>query len=59
MEIAFKVEQKAFLTTFKGLQIAKNCLRSESAPLKKRSLVTCSFLLLHLKTRFSSLPVDV
>ena len=58
MEIAFKVEQKAFLTTFKGLQIAKNCLRSESAPLKKRSLVTCS-LLLHLKTRLSSLPVDV
>ena len=30
---AFKVKQKAFFIIFKGLSIAKNCLRPESAPL--------------------------
>ena len=29
----FKVKQKAFFIIFKGLSVAKNCLRPESAPL--------------------------
>ena len=32
---AFKTKYKAFFTFFKGLSVAKNCLRSESAPLAK------------------------
>ena len=31
---AFEVKQKEFYITFKGLLVAKNCLRPESAPLK-------------------------
>ena len=30
----FKVKQKAFFIIFKGLSVAKNCLRPEGAPLK-------------------------
>ena len=33
-EQAFKVKVKAFFLFFKGLLIAKNCLRPESVPLK-------------------------
>ena len=31
---AFEVKQKSFFTIFKGLSVAKNCLRTESAPSK-------------------------
>ena len=31
---AFQVKQKVFFITFKGLSVAKNCLRPESAPLR-------------------------
>ena len=34
MKRAFEVKQKAFFITFKGLPVAKNCLRPESAPLR-------------------------
>ena len=30
----FKVKRKAFSTTFKGLSVAKRCLRLQTAPLK-------------------------
>ena len=30
---AFEVKKKAFFIIFKGLSVAKNCLRSESAPI--------------------------
>ena len=33
MKRAFEVKQKAFFIIFKGLSVAKNCLRPESAPL--------------------------
>ena len=33
---AFEVKQKEFYITFKGLLVAKNCLRPESAPLKNK-----------------------
>ena len=44
----FKVKWKAFFIIFKGLSIAKNCLRPESALLKKflpRSRSRCSHVL--------------
>ena len=31
---AFQVKQKVFFIIFKGLSVAKNCLRPESAPLR-------------------------
>ena len=34
MERAFKVKYKSFFIIFKGLSVAKNCLRPESAPVK-------------------------
>ena len=34
---AFEVKQKAFFIIFKGLSVAKNRLRPESAPLKEKS----------------------
>ena len=34
MKRAFEVKQKAFFIIFKGLSVAKNCLRAESASLK-------------------------
>ena len=34
MKRAFAVKQKAFFIIFKGLSIAKNCLRPENAPLR-------------------------
>ena len=34
MKRDFKVKKKTFLIIFKGLPVAKNCLRPESAPLK-------------------------
>ena len=33
MKRAFEVKQEAFLIIFKGLSVAKHCLRPESAPL--------------------------
>ena len=33
MKSAFEVKQKTFFIIFKGLSVAKNCLRPESAPL--------------------------
>ena len=33
MKRAFEVKQKAFFVIFKGLSVAKYCLRHESAPL--------------------------
>ena len=33
MKRAFKVKQKAFFIIFNRLSIAKNCVRTESAPL--------------------------
>ena len=36
---AFKVKYKAFFITFKGLSVAKNCFRPESAPVK--ILISC------------------
>ena len=36
MKRAFKVKQKSFFIIFKGLSVAKNCLRPESAPLKEK-----------------------
>ena len=35
MKRAFEVKQKAFFIIFKGLSIAKKCLRPERVPLKK------------------------
>ena len=35
MKRAFELKQKAFFIIFKGLSIAKNCLRPESAPLNQ------------------------
>ena len=32
-ERAFEVKEKTFFIIFKGLSVAKNCLRPESAPL--------------------------
>ena len=34
---AFKVKEKAFFIIFKGLSVAKNCLRPESVPLTQFS----------------------
>ena len=34
MKRAFEVKQKAVFIIFKGLSVAKNCLRAESASLK-------------------------
>ena len=34
MKKAFEVKQKAFFIIFKGLSVAKNCLRPVRAPLK-------------------------
>ena len=34
MKRAFEVKQKAFFINFKGLPVAKNCLRPECAPLR-------------------------
>ena len=36
MKRAFKVKLKAFFNIFKGLSVAKNCLRPESASLMLR-----------------------
>ena len=33
MKKAFEVEQKAFFIIFKGLSVAKSCLRPDSEPL--------------------------
>ena len=35
MKRVYTVKQKAFFIIFKGLLLAKNCLRPESAPLNK------------------------
>ena len=35
---AFELKQKAFFIIFKGLSVAKDCVRPESAPLKKIKL---------------------
>ena len=35
----FQVKQKACFTIFKGLSVAKNYLRRESAPLKEKCLI--------------------
>ena len=40
MRRAFKVKQKVFFISFKGLSVAKNCLRPESVPLKVKGLVS-------------------
>ena len=37
---AFQVTLKVFFTIFKGLSVAKNCLRPESAPLNMMIVVT-------------------
>ena len=34
----FEVKYKPFFIIFKGLSVAKNCLRSESVPLKQENL---------------------
>ena len=49
-EKSFKVKQKAFFIIFQGFSIAKNCLRLESAPLKKR------IVYLHIHVTSSYLP---
>ena len=36
MKRAFGMKQKTFFMIFKGLSVAKNCLRPESEPLKNR-----------------------
>ena len=36
MKRAFGMKQKTFFIIFKGLSVAKNCLRPESEPLKNR-----------------------
>ena len=60
---AFKVKQKAFFIIFKGLSVAKNYLRPESAPLTKtkRSLkeVCSSKLDLNFKEHLSKIELKV
>ena len=46
MKKAFQVKERVFLIIFKGLSIAKNCLKPESAPLNKIVVITVLQLLL-------------
>ena len=49
---AFEVKQKAFVIISKGLPVAKNCLRSESPPLRKNLInlkPSTSFLMEHMQ----------
>ena len=49
---AFEVKQKAFVIISKGLPVAKNCLRSESPPLRKNLInlkPLTSFLMEHMR----------
>ena len=40
MNRPFEMKQKAFFFIFKGLSIAKNCLKPESAPLKQGEILS-------------------
>ena len=45
MKKAFQVKERVFLIIFKGLSIAKTCLKPESAPLNKIVITVLQLLL--------------
>ena len=52
MKRAFELKQKAFFIIFKGLSIAKNCLRPESVPLIESGRYLIKMTIIYKKQDF-------